>query len=231
MNKAHHEKRKSNGGWSPCPSPETLAKFFRNELSDGERESLIDHLLVCPECRAKIEILGEIRRDVRTRKRDFRNLARRSRDEGRLARRRQAGGSSRRPRWTWAWAAAACLVVAAGAVTYSVLSPRSPIRAVRSAGGEAVKLRPPLILSDGKTILFRWETPPGGEAFYFRLIDDHLNDLVPRINLDSPLYILHMEKLATMFVPGKTYIWTVEVTDDLSKIIARSEAMFTYQGK
>lgn len=231
MNKAHHEKRKSNGGWSPCPSPETLAKFFRNELSDGERESLIDHLLVCPECRAKIEVLDEIRQDVRARKRDFRNLVRRSRREARLARGRQTSALGRFPRRTRAWAAAALLFAAAGAVTYSVFSSRAPIRVVRSAGGEAMTLRRPLVLSDGKTILFRWETPPGGENYWFRLIDDSLNDIVPKTSLKTALYVLHMEKLATRIVPGKTYIWTVEAFDDMTKFIARSEAVFAYQGK
>jgi hypothetical protein len=128
----------------------------------------------------------------------------------------------------WSFAGAALLLILAGAATYSVLSPGSFFPSFRGSGNRTIKLRPPLVLSDGKTILFRWEPYPEADNYYFYFIDDHLN--IIRDASHAVGFILDTEKYPSVR-PGKAYTWSVEAHNDAGWTIAKAEATFRFNSK
>lgn len=210
-----------------CPSREAFEKSFRTDATLAERESLIDHALVCPSCRAKVDVLLDAWFDVSSRGRRMRSLAKSSLAELRAA----AGPRTRteaRPRGAWLRPAAALGVLMALALSaVFLIGPLARKDGVLRDGesGGLVLLSPKGEI-EGFPAEFRWDAPVGADAFFLEVIDDHLSVIIPKTGTLGRFFSLPIG-WESRFVPGRTYIWIVTAYDDALRTVGTAQRSFT----
>ena len=224
--------KENSGNGSPCPSPEALAKSLQTELSAGERETLIDHVLACPECRVRFDVLREVQAEIRANQSHFRSLAAQSRRELRAARRKALRSDPARirpglPRRAWGFAAAGLLLVLIGVTAYSVLFNQSPFKFSRKSADQTLTVLPPILLSDGKTMLLRWEAVPGVDKYQLSVVDEALNPLIEEFGTAARAYVFYLDRHPGVLDPGKTFLLTVQAYDDDGMTIAKASKLFS----
>ncbi|MCX6558939.1 MAG: hypothetical protein NTZ26_00360 [Candidatus Aminicenantes bacterium] len=211
-----------------CPSNEAFEKSFRTDAPAAEREALVDHVRVCPPCRAKWDVLWELKREISGRRGKFERLAAASLDELR------ADGAPRatpgRLRFAWfrrspaaAWGLLLALTVAAG-LYFGPFAQRGD--SLRSGETGGLVLLSPRGTIDGFPVEFRWSAPPSAESYFFELIDDRLMIIIPESGLNELSFSLPIG-YESRFQKGRTYIWSVKATNDAGQTVGTSQQSFS----
>ncbi len=210
-----------------CPSREALERSFRTDAALEERERMIDHALVCPACRARMEILIDVRCEIVSRGRSFRSLARSSRKELK-ARAGSPAAAGRRPRRAWLKPAAALgglLVVALATVLLiGPLAQRDGV--LRDGEASGLVLISPGGEIKGPPAEFRWDGPMEANSYFIEVIDDRLAVIIPQTGIVERFYSLPIG-YESRFVPGRTYIWSLTATDDEGRTIGTAQRTFS----
>jgi hypothetical protein len=194
-----------------CPSDEALVRFFSREAGRAEIEALADHVRRCPRCRVRFEALRLVEAEVLSRREEFLGLA------GKSLREIKKAAKSTSPRGLRLWApkaAAALLTIAAATAAFLlILRPAAQDGTLRSPASARLRLISPAGRLAQAPTVFRWSTVPGADSYFFELIDDTLETIVPLTDFPSTSYALPPQARAKMR-PGRTYIWSVEARSD-----------------
>ena len=211
-----------------CPSDEALTRFFRREAGRAEIEALADHVRLCPRCRIRFDALRAVETEIRSRQKEFLALAKRSLREADKA------GRARSPRGLRAWApraAVALLTIAAATAAFLlILRPTAQDGILRSPDSARLRLISPAGRLAQAPTIFRWSELPGADNYFFELIDDSLETIVPRTGIYTPPFILPPEAQAKMR-PGRTYIWSIEARGDDGFKIESARRSFVFTGR
>jgi hypothetical protein len=217
---------------SRCPDHPKLVAAFVGDLGSRRTERILAHAGNCPRCRVKLEMLFQLRPELEAR-RDLvpEKLTRDERKAWRLIAADRAGAprpglrpapsASRRLKPVWI-AAAVLAVIAAGYLGFSRFG-RTDI--VRDDSSSNLKLLEPLgRLSEAPGHLV-WETPPGADRCRVSIASEKLDTIFNGVatvqgRLDLP------EEIRKSLMPGVVYLWTVEVTDDLERVVGRGRGFF-----
>lgn len=188
---------------------------------------MIDHALVCPACRARMEILLDVRLQISSRGRSFRSMAQSSLRElkGRAGSRADA---KRRPRKAWLKPAAVLGSLMAAALAAVLLIGPLAHRDGVLRDGEAGGL---VLFSPGGEIKgppgeFRWDGPVEANSYFIEVVDDRLTVVIPQTGIFERFYSLPIG-YESRFVPGRTYIWSLTATDDAGRTIGTAQRTFS----
>lgn len=214
-----------------CPSREAFEKSFRTDATLEERERMVDHALACPSCRARMDVLLDARLDIASRGRKLRSLAKASLDEMK-ARAGSRASSESRPRGAWLKPAAAFGALLAVALAAAFLSGLLPLGdgVLRDGESGGLVLLSPKGEIKGFPTEFRWEAPVEADAFQIEVIDDQLSVIVPKTGTAERFYSLPIG-WESRFVPGRTYIWSVQAYDDALRTIGTIQQTFIIQSE
>jgi hypothetical protein len=211
-----------------CPSREAFEKAFRTDATTADREALIDHVRVCAPCRAKWDVLRELKREMASRGEAFDALAAASRKELEAGCRKPNAPSlspflEMRPRFA---AAAGLVLVLALAATF-LFGPLARRSAVYRDGEPAeIEMIAPHGVVDGFPTEFRWKPLPDADMYFFELIDDRLTTIIPETgNKDNSISL--PVGYESRFQKGRTYIWSIKATNDAGLTIGTSQQSFT----
>lgn len=198
----------------PCPAEDRFLDIILEKNGGPESESLLDHLRDCDECRAKFDSLRELEPVLRARFRNLRPLARASRREIR----NQFGKPliSGRKRFIRTMAVA----VSGVALLVTVIAlPALEVNDALERGGTAdIPANPSGSLTE-PPCLFVWMPVVGAENYHFKLIDEGLR-LLASISTRNP-WILIPADVREKLTPGRTYLWSVETSNDDDLVIDR----------
>jgi hypothetical protein len=218
-----------------CPTPEKLIKAFQGEMSLSERTSVLRHVVECPDCARKTELLQSLRLELKDK---VDNLAR-SLDRDALADgspgpvglRRLAGRSrahhSEKSRfrgmaWKLAASAAALLVCfSAGYLLWKSLHRESGIR---SAGSASLVLLRPLGLIAEPPGYLEWTPVRKADIYHVRLTDTDLRVILE----ESPRttrFLIPADRIRS-FRRGVSYTWAVTAYDDSNNILDKISGTF-----
>lgn len=212
-----------------CPSREAFEKSFRTDATLEERERMADHALVCPSCRARMEVLLDVRQEIASRGRTFRPMAKaslvelKSQTGARLSGPRRVLGVRLIPVAT----AGALLALALAAVfLIGPLAPRDGVLRDGEAGGLA--LLSPKGKIKGTPMEFRWDGPVEANTYFIEVVDDRLAVIIPPTGTVERFYSLPIG-YENRFAPGRTYIWSLTAIDDVGRTIGTAQQVFTVQ--
>jgi hypothetical protein len=210
-----------------CPSDAALIRFFSREAGRAEIEALADHVRLCPRCRDRFEALRLVGAEVLSRREEFLGLAGKSLREIKRA----AKSTSPRGLRRWAPNAAAALLTVAAAIAAFLLILKPPAQDGTLRGPASAHLRlisPVGRLAQAPTV-FRWSEVPGADSYFFELIEDTLETIVPLTDFPSTSCVLPPRARAKMH-PGRTYIWSVEARSDDGFKIESTRQSFIFSG-
>ncbi len=218
-----------------CADNAMLVAAFTGDLGSGEAAWIREHTENCPRCRAKLEILIQIRPELEAR-RDLvpEKLTRKERRAWRLLTAERIGiaqpeqpappfapSASRRLRPAWI-AAVALLFVAAGYLAFSRIARTDIMRGDASSG---LKIVTPIgLLSEAPRILV-WQGFPGADYYEITIASEAYETVFSGSSL-SPAPFLLGEEVLKALKPGVVYLWTVVAKDDLSRRVASGRASF-----
>jgi hypothetical protein len=207
-----------------CLADEALKRFFGREAGPAEIEALADHVRRCPRCRIRFDALRLVDVEVRSRKREFLALAGRSLREWKRSEKQKA--LPRRRRWALRAAAVFLMIAAATAAFLLIDKPGAQDGTLRSKGSARLHLISPDGRQSQAPADFRWSEVPDADSYFFELIDDTLETIVPVTLIYSPSFILPPDVRAKLR-PGRTYVWSVEARgDDGLKIESSRQSFF-----
>jgi len=208
-----------------CPSDQALTRFFRREAGRAEIEALADHVRLCPRCRVRFDALRLVEVEIRSRQKEFLVLARKSLAE--INRTRQTGFAQRLRLWAPKAAVALLTIAAATAAFLLILRPTARDGILRSPDSTRLRLISPAGRLAQAPTIFRWSEIQGADCYFFELIDDSLETIVPLTGIYTPSFILPPEAQAKMR-PGRTYVWSVEARGDDGLKIESSRQSFVF---
>ena len=212
-----------DAGKSCCPQRDAFEKFFLNDAGRAEREALADHVRVCPNCRARFDMLRELGADVRARRAEFLALAAASARE--LAAIDGEKGAAGARRWA-PIAATVILVIAAAAASFLVFGRReSSAGALRNRGAAHLRLISPAGRQVRIPKVFRWSAVPGADSYFFELINNDLETVISSTQVFAPAFTPPAATLAKLR-NDRTYIWSVEARGDDGLKIESSQQSF-----
>jgi hypothetical protein len=212
-----------------CPSREAFEKSFRTDATLEERERMADHAMACPSCRARMEVLLDVRQEIASRRRVFRPMAKASLEElksrvsARPSRPRRFLGVRLMP------IATAGALLAAALVAVFIIGPLAPRDGVMRDGeaGGLVLLSPKGEIK-GTPMEFRWDGPVEANTYFIEVIDDRLAVIIPQTGTVERFYSLPIG-YENRFAPGRTYIWSLTAVDDVGRTIGTAQRVFTVQ--
>ncbi|MFW6078156.1 MAG: hypothetical protein ACODAE_00950 [Gemmatimonadota bacterium] len=168
---------------SGCPSPEELRALVEREGPEGERLSVLDHVMSCPSCRREFELL---RATASARSRSLR--------PGR--------------RWSRAGLAAAAVIalLVGGPLVWRLADVRDGPSEVMRGEEEAVRVIGPIgVVSEPPTAL-TWRSLPGAVRYAVDLVDRDGRAIVSEETRDTTLVLTDAAQLAD----DREYLWWVE---------------------
>lgn len=195
MNKTPHE---------ACPSDETFVRAFMNESSLKEKEKLVTHVMRCPQCWRRYQVMRQLRTDLK-------------------------GLEAAPEKTVFSWRLSRRLVAVVGsavvllAVGFFLLKFEKRAAYRGNGAGRLVLLEPARLVHNPPSV-FKWTAVKGADDYAFKLIDEELNTLQTSGSKFTELTL--SADLASKLVRGKTYVWTIEAYDDKSRVLDVSSKSF-----
>jgi len=211
-----------------CPKTRTLASVFVPGAGYDEKNRVLDHVAVCPDCAREFRALAELWRHRATIPAnltlpDVKGLAR-YQLRGLKAGRRHRGlfGALTAPRIPSLVAGAALLIVCV--VTYSLWKGGRPVEADRVASPGGVALLSP---KGGEllkpAILFRWSAVEDAAGYTLEVLDSALLPVLTYPHLSETRCEPSAEDIQKLEA-GRTYFWKVTADlGDLRRVESRIE--------
>ena len=219
-----------------CPDHEALVRAFLGEAGGAEQEALARHVLRCPSCGLKLDILRQIRREVSPIMEGlpdeaettgtfeaFQELAN-SRLRQIRVKTAKPGGSRFLKAPFLAAAAALTIFIAVGAIL--LFRGHPAFGPLRKASGLEVRLVEPLGKLHSRPEVFRWSKVADADSYDFVLIDENLNT-VYRAAIFFVAELAIPKTVENRLERGKVYVWEVQARDDKSAVLCRGKGTFT----
>ena len=204
-----------------CPDQTMFVRVLRRTAGRREREKLIDHILVCPVCRAKFDVLWGVASDP-----ELKALVERKAHGGRPGRENRRGFLLR-----WISAGAALVVVLTAAAYFSGVFSSAPL--YRGHNPFGLKLISPGRIVSAPPAFFEWTPATKGDSYRLILVDEDLNTVW---NGEESEQWVYTDVTCRMYVPpeilkrlerGKSYVWSVQALDDNGVVFTRESRAFT----
>ncbi|HVS10738.1 MAG TPA: zf-HC2 domain-containing protein [Planctomycetota bacterium] len=195
-----------------CPDPERIAEVARGAATGVEAEAVREHLRLCAACRQLAEAalappaeIDDVTWEQARRRLDARPAPWRPRPP------------LRRPA---TWLAATAAVLAAVALSYNLLAPRSPAtERISVTRGATLQILEPI--GEVREIgTFRWQAPPLDLDYRVVVRRD---DAEVWSGLSSDTALAPPAELVRELTPGATYRWRVEGLDEGGQAVVTSE--------
>ncbi len=220
-----------SGTGGTCPSNGRLAAAVAAEAPGTADRAVLAHALECPRCRRKAVLLEEIRTAAAPLVDGLpESLSRR--EVRRLRAGASAGTVGRRPAArplapVFRFAAGTLGTIAVIAAGFFAVERAQHGGSLRSGG--QLRLVSPPVRPTAVPVEFSWTPVDGGDVYRFSILDPDLNR-VWETSLRGVRVALPKDVVARL-VPGRTYLWSVEVTDDAAREIGRdSRSLLVPQG-
>ncbi len=190
---------------SACPGHDVFARAFMKECTPAETERLVTHVMSCPPCWEKFQAMRRVRTELLTLE------------------------APAEEKWSWslglrlAAVLGSALLLLVGLALFVRLDRASTYRGSGPGAGGFALLEPARVLSSPPAVL-RCMTVAGADRYEFKIIDEDLQTIMlagafePRLEL--------AEDVRARLVKGRTYIWTVTVTDDASRVVGTASNSF-----
>lgn len=219
-----------------CPSHETLVRVFQGDMSLSRRTQVYRHVVECPECARKLELLQSLRHELKDKVDDLARslekdaLANESQSSGRLRRRtghshHVDSGKSRfgGPAWKFAAGTAALLALfSAGYLLWNSINRESGIR---SAGSTGLTLLHPLGNIAEPPVYLEWTSIRNADIYNVRLTDADLR-VIFEDSLQTTRYLIPDDRIKKLR-RGVSYAWAVTAYDDDINILDVKSGTFT----
>lgn len=224
---------------SRCPKDSALIRLFMNETDPKESEKLARHLVACPRCSLRFEVLRQVKKDLRPKvdafSREFDAAA--AAPLLTSAARQELQGLKPTPpitpsrsgpfgiRFSLRFAAGfltLLAVVAAG--IYMSASRAARYSELRSPTINPTLIEPIGTISDAPGV-FRWSPVLDAENYVFELFDESLD----RVHVCSIFLINEVVLPAdtrAKFVKGRTYLWSISAHDGASNLLTSRSGSF-----
>jgi len=224
---------------SRCPKDSALIRLFMSETNPSESEKLTRHLVACPRCSLRFEVLRQVKKDLRPKveafSREFDAAA-----AGPLltsaARQKLHGFELNQPiaqsrsgpfgiRFGLRFAAGfltLLAVVAAG--IYMSASRAARYSELRSPTINPTLIEPIGTISDAPGV-FRWSPVVDAEDYLFELFDESLD----RVHVCSTFLVNELVFPAdtrAKLVKGRTYLWSISAHDGDSNLLTSRSGSF-----
>ena len=183
--------RRSDASRAACPPTVSLAAIASHTADAADRVATREHVATCAHCRRDLDLL--------------RTVESAGAEVGGTA--RVPTLASRRPLpWRGVLAAAAMLVVAAGA--WNVLGDRGDDGDIARGGASTAVPVAPVGMVTADARRFAWRPAAGATSYALSLIDQAARPAFGASTSDTTLALPDSVRL----VPGADYVWTVEAT-------------------
>lgn len=187
-----------------CPADETFVKAFLNESGLKERERLVTHIMACPRCQKKFQVMRQLREELKALDLVPVKSAHAWRFNQRLV----------------AVLGSAVIVIAAS--FFLLRLEKKPV--YRGNGsGKLVLLEPAGFIQKPPSV-FTWTPIKGADTYEIRIIDEELNTILASGTKDTEL-LLSKDTLSKL-VRGKTFVWTIKAYDDESRVLDTTSGSF-----
>jgi len=215
-----------------CPSRNTFVGAMMREIDKNDREAFFSHVSVCPECRLKFGALAELEAELEAKKSLIPEVGLSAAEERALRRVgrqrwRELSGRGIRlippPLCLPAAAVAAGLVLILLGYYFFIRIPSSD-QALRGKQSQQIGLLEPGEKCKRTPEVFRWTDVEGRDGFLVTIIDDELNTIFSEGVKESELRL--PVEVRDKLERGKTYLWTVEATDEDHKLLATASRYF-----
>jgi|GEM_PF-6964521 len=220
-----------------CPDHAALARAFFGEAGGAEQEALARHVLRCPRCRLKLDVLRQLHRELGPvleklpedaeieSALDMFQEAAKSRHKNISVRKAKPAG----PRFLGvpllAFAGAlAVFLIAIGAVTLS--RGRFAFSPLRKASVMDIRMIEPVGSTRGRPEIFRWAKVAGADSYEFVLIDENLNTIHTAKASYVPELVIPLA-VGNQLERGKVYVWEVKARDDNDALLRSGKGSFT----
>lgn len=217
-----------------CPKDRVYVNAFMQELRFEENEKFVDHILVCKECHAKFEMLGQLSEEMEKKigKIQEQGLTAEEERELKVLAKKKIKELGRKKIWffdlspaRYIAASAAILVLAAGLLVVSKISQREIYR-----GGERreeIRIIKPAGVIKEAPVVFSWSVYEGADDYMFQLIDENL-DTIYQMRLNGNSLMLPGE-LVHKLKRGITYVWKVEARDEFGETLSHAFTSFEWR--
>ncbi|MBM3297658.1 MAG: hypothetical protein FJY83_08665 [Candidatus Aminicenantes bacterium] len=207
-----------------CPPKETLVSVFQGEMSLSRRTKVYRHVVECPDCSRKIELLRSLREDLREKIDALCDSAEnKPRIEGLQADGAQGAARPRRFLRKFALPAAAALALCLAFVfVWKWTQNESEFRGTHT---ERLILKYPVGIIEKPPSYLQWTPVRSAEFYFIHLADDGLNTLLDQSHRETRFEIT--DALSGFFRSGASYSWTVTAYDDAHNKLAQESSSFT----
>ena len=188
-----------------CPSPRTLLKLLRSELSEKKQKKVSAHISCCRSCVREIKFIHSMLRAEQTADQDL-TLILKKRDRILVRTKKPLRFPHFKPAWSFRtiWIVTLCVVLAA---SYFLFNLRKP--AIERETTVSLALIHPTEKHVNKSeLIFKWEAVPESEYSILEIFDDSLN-LVWRSDRILLNRLEPEEALIKILRPEDTYLWMV----------------------
>ncbi len=221
-----------------CPDQEALITAYLGEARGPEKDALARHVLHCPRCRLRLDILRHVHREFEAKidaltdgtdgeasLADLREVAKARMKELRFWRARPA----RRRFWgipvpvftagvftLLVMASAAAVMISRGYLGHRVLREGSPVH---------IRLIEPIGKVSRAPESFRWQPVIGAKSYTLTLIDEDLNTIFSGTSRYVAQIVVPLT-LRNRLERGSVYVWEVKALDDSSALLSTAKGSF-----
>ena len=216
-----------------CPKSEAIVRLLMGELDQEASRRVFDHVLSCPFCRPRMQVLRKVKVELESRAGGIPEAGL-TKKETRALRGLAAEELSRlkrptRPRLLRPLpaAAAAAVVVAALGAGYLYLQNAVHMSVTRGSAGGSLSLNAPGDQLSKAPAVFTWSEVPGRDDFRFLLISENLDTIY---ELDTHATAVDLPEAARQKLQtGRTYLWSVLALDSAGRELASASREFVIE--